>query len=51
MVNGNEELIINLILKGEMLNKFNELKSKIGVGKPNTQVLKTCLEEAHKNLI
>lgn len=44
------EIIINLELKGEDATKFEEVKSKIGISKPNTEILRGCIAEVHQRL-
>jgi|GEM_PF-4333779 len=41
-------LDISVTLKGEDLQRFQELKNFVGVGRPNAALLKQCLKETHK---
>jgi len=37
-------LYINLVLKGELLEKFVKIKNNLGVTDPNTKTLEKCIE-------
>ncbi|MDD5688647.1 MAG: hypothetical protein PHE88_12535 [Elusimicrobia bacterium] len=41
---------INLILKGELKEKFEEIKKLSGITEPNTKTLEKCIESTHKQL-
>ena len=52
MVQKNKEKFqINLILTGEIKNKFEEIKNITGVAEPNTKTLEKCIENTHKLLL
>lgn len=44
------QLIINIELNGTERIKFEEVKAKIGVTKPNTEILRVCIAEVHTRL-
>ncbi len=44
------DIIINLELNGEDAKKFEEVKLKLGISKPNTEILRECITEKHQRL-
>ena len=52
-----EKLIINLILdrnakvKDGDFEKFEDLKQLMGINKPNTEIIRSCIRHTHKNLL
>jgi len=42
---------INVVLKGDVKVKFENLKKALGVTDPNTKTIEKCIELAHTNLI
>lgn len=57
MVDNGERIIINLILErknGEAdtdFDKFLILKSKLGITKPNTEIIRECIRKAFNHIV
>lgn len=45
-----EILTINIELKGDDKTKFEAVKTKFGISKPNTEILRECIAEVHQTL-
>lgn len=52
-----DKLIINLILdknakvKDGDFEKFEDLKQLMGINKPNTEIIRSCIRSTHKQLL
>ena len=51
MVCQNDTIQINLILKKDVKDKFEEIKNITGVAEPNTKTIEKCITATHKQLL